>query len=158
MVTATKPATQVNYTPAMVARMIEVYTSVGTAIDKAAHEKRAEVVAQLSSEFKREKKSIISKLVSIKDAEGNSIYIKKTATSTVTKGEAIKKDEIASRIVAAFGVEVIDGKDHRLTKSGMEKANKADLAILLHHLNAEIVDEVTDEDENDSQDENLADS
>jgi len=69
------------------------------------------------------------------------VYIARSKASSVTGEKAEKKEDLAKRVAAAFGVEVIEGKEKRLNPASLEKMNKTDLSFLMHRFNAEIVEE-----------------
>ena len=124
-----------NYSPSEVETMRKRYTECGNAVTKEAHAARKNVVRELAKELGKNPRSIISKMVSEK------FYIKASATSGVTGEKPEKKDALAVRVVAAFGTEIIDGKECSLSADSLAKINKTDLAILFHRFNSEVLEE-----------------
>ena len=155
-----KTVTVENYSAKDTETIVSRYVAVGKGMTEADHEARAQVVKELALEFRgdvKQVRSIRSKLVTQKDAEGNSIYIARSAVSKVTNEKPEKKEVIAQRVADAFGVEVIEGKEKTLSADSLEKMNKTELSILLHRFNAEVMEsaemdaEEIEPNENDSQ-------
>ena len=105
-----------NYTDAQVKTMHEKYDPT------ASQEVRDAVVDALAIEFGKNKRSIRSKLVNEK------IFVKKASVSKVTGGEAMKKDAMASNLVAVSGVNTdSEGKETHPNAESIAKMNKTDI-------------------------------
>ncbi len=140
-----------NYTPQETQEIVEAYTDCGTEITESAHDKRAQVVKDLAAKFGKSERSIRSKLVTQKDADGEKIYIARAKVSGVTGEKPEKKEVLAARLAAATPFQV--------RADSLEKMNKDTIQAYLTYFNAQIVDEVTPDasdeapNENDSQEE-----
>lgn len=138
----------VNYTPEQTLEIVETYTAAGDGMTKDDFDARDAIVKELAKSMKKEVRSIRSKLVN------EDVYIARSTVSKVTGETPEKKEVIAARLVAAIGSVTIGGKVKNLNADSLAKANKSDLAILLHVFNEQIVEDAEmDEDENDSQEE-----
>jgi hypothetical protein len=103
-------AKEVNYTPEMVARIVDVYSAAET------DEDRAQAVEDLAVEMDRKPQSIRMRLV----REG--VY-KAKAYKAKDGSEPVTKEELVTRIAAAIGTDT--------ELSGLERAAKATLHVIL---------------------------
>ena len=119
---------KVNYTKIQEARLAEVYDA------EASWEVRSEQVDDLAEEFGKKRASIVAKLSNMK------VYVKKNYT-TKSGGESVRKGAIVGLIAGVMG-ETEEAFDT------LSKANKTVLEAIWAFVEPE---EVTPENENDSQ-------
>ena len=119
----------VNYTADMVATMREMYGNCGTELTEVAHDARAAVVDELAELFKKEKRSIRSKLVNEK------VYIARAKVSSVTNRKPEKKDVMAVELVTAAG-DTSAVSELSLNSTSVEKMNKTEIDIITAQFNA----------------------
>ena len=108
-----------NYSDADVAILRERYG----AVREESEEVRSNVVNELAAELGKKRGSIIAKLSNM------DIYVAKVKVSKVTGGEAIKKVDLAKRMVELIESQVdYAEKQPRLNFETLAKANKTDLS------------------------------
>ena len=127
------------YTPEVTALIVADYVACGINLDEVSHKLRAETVEQLATDHAPADMSKDSKIRSIRSVISRSgHYIARKTVSTVTGKDAEKKDDMATRIVAAIGL--VDGKS--LSADSFAKMNKPELDWVLTQANQSVLDDV----------------
>lgn len=154
----------VNFTPAAALSILNRYVAGGSGMESADFDKRDAIVKELAVEFKGDDstssiRSIRSKLTSMKNKDGEKVYIARKTVSGVTGKEPVKKDIMAKNLVETAG-DTSGVAKAPLNAASIEKMNKPEIDTLtmfiasLHSQIADLEDElvsiVSAESENDS--------